>query len=59
MSLPNLNYEDFTFTLDKEAIKNEIDKVVIEAKSDSKLIKGEVILNIPKNQKSKGWAGHC
>ncbi|WP_429009113.1 hypothetical protein [Mycoplasmopsis bovis] len=45
--------------MDKEAIKNEIDKVVIEAKSDSKLIKGEVILNIPKNQKSKGWAGHC
>ena len=35
LSLPNLNYEDFTFTLDKEAIKDEIDKVVIEAKPDS------------------------
>ncbi|MEI6940673.1 hypothetical protein [Mycoplasmopsis bovis] len=53
MSLPNLNYEDFTFTLDKEAIKDEIDKVVIEAKPDSKLIKGEVILDIIKITKNQ------
>nr|WP_307909277.1 hypothetical protein [Mycoplasmopsis bovis] len=53
MSFPNIDYEDFTFTLDKEAIKNEIDKVVIEAKPDSKLIKGEVILDIPKITKNQ------
>ncbi|QQH26873.1 hypothetical protein HYE09_02740 [Mycoplasmopsis bovis] len=53
LSFPNIDYEDFTFTLDKEAIKNEIDKVVIEAKPDSKLIKGEVILDIPKITKNQ------
>lgn len=39
--------------MDKEAIKDELGKVVIEAKPDSKLIKGEFILDIPKITKNQ------
>ncbi|TKA59050.1 hypothetical protein MBOVa_4550 [Mycoplasmopsis bovis 8790] len=53
LSLPNLKYDDFTFTLDKQATNTEIGKVVIEANPDSKLIKGKVILDIPKITKNQ------
>ncbi|EIN15048.1 P40, predicted lipoprotein [Mycoplasmopsis agalactiae 14628] len=48
LQLPNLTYDDFTFTLDKEATKTEVGKVIIEATPNSKLLSGKVVLDVPK-----------
>ncbi|MCE6061527.1 variable surface lipoprotein [Mycoplasmopsis agalactiae] len=48
LQLPNLTYDDFTFTLDKEATKTEVGQVIIEATPNSKHLSGKIVLDVPK-----------